>query len=127
MFKVVFILALQSVKFNVLKKVWEVLRYVKKSSTALLPDAELLSIAVVKDYRGKGVSKELFNALVKGYISIGIKRFRIVVGNSLAEAHRFYEKMGCVEVGKLEVHKSDLSKVYLFEIKQYFKVRYQCK
>ena len=42
--------------------------------------------------QGKGVGKSLFNAFVNEFNRRGIKEFRVVVGDTLARAKRFYKK-----------------------------------
>jgi ribosomal protein S18 acetylase RimI-like enzyme len=73
------------------------------------PAAELLSIAVDPAYRGKGVAERLFRRLEHAFGGLGVDSFRIIVGANLAPALRFYEKMGCIESGRLTIHGSALS------------------
>lgn len=77
-----------------------------------LPDYELLSIAVDSNFRGGGYAKELFGRLVGHCSNNGIAAFKIVVGDALAPAHRFYQKMGAYPIASVEVHKGSGSVVY---------------
>jgi len=45
------------------------------------------------------------------------RQFKIVVGDALEPAHRFYKKMGARPVAKTEVHKGSGSIVYVFDVK----------
>ncbi len=81
-----------------------------------MPEAELLSVAVDKNYHGKGVSKVLFEELVKEFRRRGVKKFKVVVGEPLIRAQKYYEKLGGRFIGEIEVHKGTKSKVYEWEI-----------
>lgn len=81
-----------------------------------LPREELLSISVLAEYRGKGYSEELFRALTAYFKEKGVPRFRIVVGDALEPAHRFYKKMGAKPVSRVEVHKGSGSVIYVFDV-----------
>ena len=62
------------------------------------------------------MSKDLFNGLVEEFEKRGVRRFKIVVGDELLGAKRFYEKMGCVAREEpIEVHKGETSRVYTYE------------
>ena len=39
--------------------------------------------------------------------------FRIIVGDTLAPAHRFYQRMGATMAGEVQVHEGEGSKVYV--------------
>ena len=68
------------------------------------PRAELLSIAVHPDHRGKGVAERLFRQLEQAFGELGVGHFRVVVGANLAPALSFYRKMGCEEKGRITLH-----------------------
>jgi len=78
-----------------------------------LPENELLSIAVAPHARGKGVSESLYSRLVAHFRTQRETSFRIIVGEKLEPAHRFYRRMGAEVAGTIEVHKGELSKVYV--------------
>ena len=87
-----------------IRRVIETMRYSGKQSTDDLPDAELLSIAVDSEYRRQGTAELCYRALESHFASVGIERFRIVVGKQLEPAMKFYEKMGAVRTAEVEVH-----------------------
>jgi ribosomal protein S18 acetylase RimI-like enzyme len=68
------------------------------------PSAELLSIAVHPDHRGKGVAERLFRRLEQAFGELGVGDFRVAVGANLAPALSFYRKMGCKEKGRITLH-----------------------
>lgn len=99
-----------------IRRIFEILRYGGGASApAGLPDAELLSLAVAREWRGSGVAEELYSSLVEHFREDGVDAFRIIVGDSLQPAHRFYRRMGAVVAGKLEVHEGEQSLVYVQE------------
>ena len=99
---------------SALMRIFDILRYGRKSSFAIhLPDAELLSIAVAPDARGTGVAESLYGRLEQYFRGQGIDVFRIVVGNALLPAHRFYRRMGAAPTGEIEVHAGERSTVYV--------------
>ncbi len=79
-----------------------------------VPSAELLSMVVEERFRGRGVAQKLFTELVNEFRKMGIETFKIVVGDSLIPAQRFYEKMGARRSHKIELHKGVISWVYIF-------------
>lgn len=98
-----------------LAKVLDILRY-DGGGTSSKPDwppAELLSIAVVPEVRGSGVAEILYRNLASHFAAVGEPAFRIVVGNALEPAHRFYKRMGAIPVGRIEVHRGEGSVVYV--------------
>lgn len=95
-----------------LKRIVDILRYGGQGDGAEWPKAELLSIAVHPESRGTGAAEGLFRDLASYFRNAGESRFRIVVGDGLGPAHRFYRRMGCEVIGKLEVHPGEPSTVY---------------
>lgn len=81
-----------------------------------LPHDELLSIAVSKEFRSKGHAEQLFRRLVSHFHETGVGKFKIVVGDALAPAHRFYCRMGAYPVARAEVHKGSGSTIYICDV-----------
>lgn len=95
-------------------KIFEVLLFSRKSSSIpQMPRAELLSIAVDSAFRGHGYARCLYRNLVHFFSTRGADSFRIVVGESLEAAHRFYTQMGAIAVGNIQVHAGANSRVYV--------------
>ena len=71
---------------------------------------ELDRIAVMPDFRGKGIAKELFDALIKAaneeYKKHGFKlrKLYILTHADNKRAQSFYEKMGCKHETTLKQH-----------------------
>lgn len=96
-------------------RILEILRY-GRSSDHGLPEAELLSIAVDPSFRGQGVAELLYGRLVAYFRDDGVDAFRITVGEGLAPAHRFYQRMGAEPVSRIEVHQGETSVVYVHRL-----------
>jgi len=100
-----------------LKRIAETLLYSKEEDDAgVFPPGELLSLAVKDDFRRVGVAKQLSLALIKEFKKKRLDEFKIIVGEELLGAQKFYEKMGAVKVGMIEVHKGAKSFVYRLDI-----------
>ena len=105
------------ISFSKLKRIAETLLYSKGENDAKgFPPGELLSLAVKDDFRRVGVAKQLCLELIKQFKKKGLKEFKIIVGEKLLAAQRFYEKLGAVKVGMIEVHKGSKSFVYQVDI-----------
>lgn len=100
-----------------LKRIIEIVRYGSGSGgPSGMPHAELLSIAVDPFARGNGVAERLYGRLQAHFAERGVPAFRITVGDSLAPAHRYYQRMGAKPVGRVEVHAGEGSVVYVQQI-----------
>ena len=72
--------------------------------------AELDRIAVVPEFRGKGISKELFNALVKDSKEFfekngsKLRKLYLLTHADNLRAHKFYEKLGFKHETTLKEH-----------------------
>lgn len=103
-----------------LRRIFEIMRYGSQQAVPErppLPAFELLSIAVAPDVRGTGCADRLYNRLTEYCHSHGIMAFKIIVGDSLAPAHRFYQRMGALAVSRMEVHAGQGSVVYVHQIR----------
>ena len=101
-------------------KLWQIFELLLHSARRVEirnhPTFELLSIAVASDYRGTGVSERLYRSLMNYCKDNRISSFKIVVGEALTGAHRFYQRMGAEVVGELQVHRGRRSLVYIQRI-----------
>lgn len=84
---------------------------------------ELLSIAVSSGFRRKGVAEALFNELTLYFQKNGVTQFKIVVGDALAPAHKFYRRLGAYPVARAEVHKGSWSTIYVLDINKIWLVK----
>lgn len=98
-----------------LRRIFEILRYGNRAAgdNDQLPDEELFSLAVLQDRRGSGVAESLYNRLSKEFVSRGVTEFKIVVGDSLLPATKFYTRMGARPAVHIEVHKGEPSTVFV--------------
>lgn len=107
-------------------KLWRILELVahtlrssdKKSepASAELPRFELISIAVSLDDRRSGVAFRLYQGLKEAAMDGGFDAFKIVVGEKLDSAHKFYVRMGAIPVATTLVHGKAKSIVYVQEL-----------
>ena len=116
--KAVFVLVPKLLSFEKVRKVFETLFYPTKEELKTLPKPELLDIAVLKEYQGTGAAQLLFQEFAKNLYAIGIDRFKITTGESLAGAQRFYKKLGAKKAGEVEVHKGQKTLVYIYRISE---------
>ena len=99
------------------RRIIEIVRYSGEANLpGGVPDAELLSLAVAPEARGSGVADTLYRKLVDDFQARGVDAFRIIVGDALAPAHRFYQRMGATLAGEVQVHEGEPSKVYIHRV-----------
>ena len=101
-------------------RIFEILRYSRPvgSQNDGLPMAELLSIAVDREFRRQQIAECLYRRLCDHFKTIGILSFKITVGSSLEPAHRFYRQMGAEPVGTVEVHRGERSTIYCHQLRR---------
>lgn len=99
------------------RKVMGIVEILRRRDTAKtnadMPQHELFSIAVAPAARGTGTAARLYWALSAWFEDRNVPAFRIVVGESLTEAHRFYTRMGAELMDSLRVHGDAHSTVYV--------------
>ncbi|MFA6128906.1 MAG: GNAT family N-acetyltransferase [Bacteroidales bacterium] len=78
-----------------------------------LPVAELLSISVSPLSQSSGIGSQLVGALEEWLIRENISRYKVIVGQELTLANRFYQKNGFVLAGQVSIHGKKLSNVYI--------------
>lgn len=87
----------------VLKKCWNFLFGAKENtdkSPKVRAEADLLSVCVLNEYRGQGVSVELVNQFENRVVAAGKKNFTLAVYKDNERAIAFYKKIGCTIVGE---------------------------
>jgi len=102
--------------FNVqrLKKIVESLLYPAKERK--LPQAELLTIAVDRGLQGQGIAQNMFTSFAQEMKKRGVLQFKVMVGEDLKPAIRFYEKMGFHFLQKTAVHGDQPAYIYVYNI-----------
>ena len=111
-----FILLPQIFKPSILKKILETLKYPKEGKKDL-PKAELLTIAILKEFHGQGIAQKMFEKFVSEMEKRGINVFKVVVGESLSQAIKYYEKMGFEFHSSCSIHGKELSRIYTYKVK----------
>lgn len=109
-----FILFFKFFNFSNLKKIIEDLLYSRKAAD--LPGAELLTVAVKKEFQGKGVANELFKLFVSKMKERNIKVFKVLVGEKLKPAIAFYEKNNFEFLKNISIHSKEKSRIYIYKI-----------
>jgi len=99
---------------STLAKITETLLYPRKERD--IPQAELLSIVVNKRSRGKGISSRLFEHLTNEFERRGAGEFKVVVGDNLVAACKFYEKENGYRLNDIEIHRGEKSRVYMWRL-----------
>lgn len=99
---------------SAVKRILENFLYPAKTKD--LPSAELFSIAVHKDYRGKGIAPQMFPLFLEEMQKRNVRSFKLVVGESLAPAIRLYEKLGFRFMQLISLHGKESSRVYVYDI-----------
>ncbi len=112
--------------FKNLRKILETLFYpirkighfVKKGGKKeKLPKAELLSIAVEKEFQRQGLGAKMLEKFISEMKKRKIQGFKVIVGENLKSAIKFYEKNGFEFVKKIKVHGNQISRVYIYHVK----------
>lgn len=116
-------LAPHLVRPSKLRGMWELVRLhgadgSERNVTHPLPEHELFSIVVAPAVRGTGLAEALYRGLEEHFRAAGIPAFKIIVGEMLTPAHRFYRRMGAQPISKLCMHGQSTSTVYLQELDQ---------
>jgi ribosomal protein S18 acetylase RimI-like enzyme len=114
-FSAVFALLPQIFNFRKLKKIIEVLIYPAKERHS--PEAELLAVAVKKYFRGQGIAQQMLDKFISEMKNKRINDFKVVVGEKLLPAIKFYEKSGFKFLRNINIHKNDNSRVYVYSIR----------
>jgi len=115
-FKILPVLFKKLFSFSSLKKILETRKYGKEKKSDL-PEAELISIAVAFEFQGKGVALQLLDGFFFEMRKRKINSIKVIVGEKLIKAIRFYEKNGFKFHSKSFVHRDIPSRVYLYNLK----------
>lgn len=113
-FRAMFILFPQIFSFKSLKKIIESLIYPAKEKE--LPSAELLTIAVKKEFQGQHIAGDMLQLFIEEMKNSGVSIFKVLVGKELKSAIRFYEKTGFQYFSEVSVHSNQKSLIYVYHI-----------
>ena len=114
-FKFSFILARKMMSIQNIKKVWANLLYPKKMKEMDLPDAELLSIAVAPEGRGRGIAQQLVDAGFAECRKRGIDKVKVLVAADNEAANKLYKKCGFEFKIQIDSHQT-ISNIYIAKI-----------
>lgn len=102
-------------RISVLKKIFETIRYPRQKEKKL-PEAELLTIVVLKSFHGQGIAPKMFEKFLSEMRKRGVRRFKVVVGKKLKRAIGFYEKVGFKFCSSISVHQGEPSRIYIYTL-----------
>lgn len=83
-----------------------------------LPLGELLSISVSPNCQAVGIGGQLVNALEEYLIHKNISQYKVIVGEELIGANKFYKKNGFILATQIKIHGEKRSNVYVKNIIQ---------
>lgn len=92
------------------RRVWETARYDGDHHDA---PAELLSMAVDPNYRGRGLGRRLAAEFLDALRADGIDRVKVVVAEANSVARQTYRSVGFVDRDTVEVHRGETSMVMI--------------
>jgi ribosomal protein S18 acetylase RimI-like enzyme len=88
----------------------------KANDTISLPSGELLSISVSPNCQASGIGGQLVKALEEYLQQNKISSYKVVAGEELIGANKFYLKNGFVLATQIKIHGEKLSNVYIRNI-----------
>lgn len=102
--KFAFLLAGKMFSLRRIKKVLETLFYPSRIKKMKLPSAELLSIVVAPEERGKGLAAQLLQKGSQECVNRQIDKVKVLVGAGNKPANKLYLKCGFELVGQIKNH-----------------------
>lgn len=81
-----------------------------------LPKGELLSIAITPNCQASGIGSRLLLSLEDYLKQNSITKYKVIAGNKLIGANKFYQKNGFELTAQITIHGNDISNVYLKNI-----------
>lgn len=117
-FKIIFALLKNP---TLIRSLWETYRAPSLSTSGSyesveIPETELLSISVSPQAQKGGIGTQLLLALEMELAKNGIGKYKVVAGEKLEGANKFYLKNGFHLAKQITIHGSDVSNVYVKEI-----------
>jgi len=87
--------------------------FINSGSQVSVPSAELLSISVSPDCQSSGIGLELLDSLEHYLVEHHILEYKVIAGEKLISANKFYLKNDFILLTKLNVHENMSSNVYI--------------
>jgi ribosomal protein S18 acetylase RimI-like enzyme len=111
-FKFIFVLAKKMLSLRVIKKVSDNIFYPSKMKKMNFPNAELLSIVIAPEGRGRGLAKQLVDAGFEECQRRGIDNVKVLVAADNEAANKLYKKCGFELAVQINSH-GVLSNIYV--------------
>lgn len=111
-----FMLAGKMLSLGMLKKVFETLFYPSRVKKMSLPPAELLSVVIAQEQRGRGLAAQLLERAFEECANRGIQEIKVLVGAGMEPANRWYVNRGFKLQGQIDSH-GNISNIYTVRIK----------
>lgn len=102
-------------KIDTLRKIVDHLFYNSKKDK--LPNAELLSVAVISGYKRKKIGSQLFDYIQNKFKKQNIKKFVIATGANNIESNEYFKSQDCKLYKKTQLHHNQDSHIYIKIIK----------
>lgn len=99
--------------FNAVKKIIETIFYPQKIKN--LPEAELLVLAVKKEFQRQGIGSQLLKKFVVEMKKRQIKVFKVLVGKEM-DSVKFYEKNGFQKIREISLHNKESSIIFIYKV-----------
>ena len=77
---------------------------------------ELLSIVISKEIQAKGIGTELLLNLESELKQKGFAKYKVIAGDNLVSANKFYLKNGFILSEQIELHTGQISNIYIKEL-----------
>jgi len=104
--------------YKKIKKAFETLLYPSNKISDNLPVPELLDLAVLSEFHGLEVARNLFIHFADELQRRGFSEFKIPTASSLTRAHKFYEKMGAYQDSSFTLHDGQDTLYYVYRMPQ---------
>lgn len=119
---ILILIAKSIVQPTIIKKFFETFKAPFKTNdnlgTIILPSAELLSISVSPNCQSSGIGSKLVKELEDYLIQNNIPQYKVIAGEELIGANKFYLKNGFVLAAQISIHGNKKSNVYIKNIIQ---------
>jgi GNAT superfamily N-acetyltransferase len=79
----------------------------------IMPETELLSVSVSKEVQKEGIGAQLLAGLEEELKKMEIKQYKVIAGEKLVGANKFYLKNGFALAKQICIHGKDNSNVYI--------------
>jgi ribosomal protein S18 acetylase RimI-like enzyme len=118
-----FLILPKVLSWKIVKSIFQSLFMSRQDRKKDLPEAEIVSVAVVPQARGMGIGKRLMNVALDEFVRHGVQQVKVMVGDKLP-ANQYYIKSGFEWVEHLEFgSKKGSANVYVKKLRASPKTR----